>query len=163
MKPLKTLQISLWKSGQMTNCTVFLLMDQNIWGGAGLLRGNESVSGLSFCNYLWKTQRTEEGGELMLDWASVKHLEEYWLCYEKALTWSVSACGSFGWVIVIKSSMSTQSKRERLLVLNISSLNYQWWNINNKKISPLSQPNRRVSSLDKKNMETYKIIPHLFG
>lgn len=72
----------------MTNCIVFL-MDRNIWDGAGLLEGNASVF-LVFQSVIscgkHREQKKEENLLTMFDWVSVKHLEEYWLCYEKALT-----------------------------------------------------------------------------
>lgn len=57
--------------------------------GAGLLEGNASVF-LVFQSVIscgkHREQKKEENLLTMFDWVSVKHLEEYWLCYEKALT-----------------------------------------------------------------------------
>lgn len=42
-----------------------------------------------FCNLSWKTRRPGEEELIMLELVSVKHLEEYWLCYETILWWVV--------------------------------------------------------------------------
>lgn len=71
----------------MTNSMVFLMhqvLGRNIWGAAGLLRENECVVLVShFVISRGKQRPGEEEGLIMLDWASVKHLEEFWLCYER--------------------------------------------------------------------------------